>query len=302
MSGRLCIVCADAEFSRAATASASGLDREVQEVGLDAARRGVAARVRMDRQEQIRAFAVRDRGPLLERHEHVGVARHHDLHARLLLEQLLQPQRDVERQFRLVDAVALRARIVAAVAGVDDDARHAQPELPRERELAVRVRRRRPPAAMPAATARRQRAACASGRGVRRLGAGVAAIGAGGGVVARGTPARPTASDRRTRAASTGSAAAQRRGGAGVRRRGAARPLEIDHQPIRVVERIDAVARPPPACPRRPASCSADGARAGLPAPRRRRTSASRPAAMPTGLRVLQIEEHPPRVARAASW
>ena len=34
----------------------------------------------------------------------------HDFDAGLLLEQLLQPQRDVERQLRLVDAVAVRAR------------------------------------------------------------------------------------------------------------------------------------------------------------------------------------------------
>ena len=109
ISGRLCIVWPDAAFSRAATASASGFDGEVQEVGLDAAGLRVAARVGVDREEQIRAFAVGDRGPLLERNEDVGVAGHDHLDAGLLLEQLLQPQRDVEHQLRLVDAVA-RAR------------------------------------------------------------------------------------------------------------------------------------------------------------------------------------------------
>ena len=79
----------EAEFSRAATASASGFDGEVEEVGLDPARLGVAAGVGVDRQEEVGAFAVGDRGALLERDEDVGVARHHDFDAGLILQQLL---------------------------------------------------------------------------------------------------------------------------------------------------------------------------------------------------------------------
>ena len=83
----------------------------------------------MNRQEEIRPFAVGDRRALLERDEDVGVARHHDLDARLLLQQLLDAQRDVERELGFGDAVAVRAGIVAAVARVDHDARDAEAEL-----------------------------------------------------------------------------------------------------------------------------------------------------------------------------
>ena len=55
-------------------------------------------------------FPVGDRGALLERNEDVGVARHHHFHAGLVVEQLAQPQRDVQHQLGLVDAVAVRAR------------------------------------------------------------------------------------------------------------------------------------------------------------------------------------------------
>ena len=70
------------------------------------------------------------------------VARHHHLHAWLLLEQLLQPLRHVEHELRFVDAVAADAGIMPAVTGVDDDAIDAEAELSRERELTVGVRER----------------------------------------------------------------------------------------------------------------------------------------------------------------
>ena len=83
----------------------------------------------MDRQEQVRTLAIRDRGPLLERDEHIRAACHHDLNSRLLLQQARQALGDIQRQLRLREAVALRPGIVATVPGVDDDARHAEPEL-----------------------------------------------------------------------------------------------------------------------------------------------------------------------------
>ena len=121
------------------------------------------------------------------------VARHHDLDAGLLLEQLLQPQRDVEHELRFVDAVAVRAGIVAAVAGVDDDARDAEPELPRERELAVRVgeRHRR----RGERDVRRRQRAAGDGRRLHRRSAAAAvgaAVGAAGNGDGGGT-ARPAA-------------------------------------------------------------------------------------------------------------
>ena len=72
--GQRAIACPDAAFSRAATAAASVV-REVQEVGLDAARLRVRAGVRVNREEEVRAFAVRDRRPLLQRDELVGPPR-----------------------------------------------------------------------------------------------------------------------------------------------------------------------------------------------------------------------------------
>ena len=79
-------------------------------------RRRLPARVGVNREKQIRALAVGDRRALLERDEVVRAAREDDVESRLCLEQLLQPQRDVEHELGLVDAVGLRARIVAAVA------------------------------------------------------------------------------------------------------------------------------------------------------------------------------------------
>ena len=105
----------------------------------------------------------------------------HDLDARLLSEQLAEPQRDVERQFGLVEPVRLRAGIVPAVPGVDDDARDAEPELARQRELAVAFG---PTGQLPApmsAVSRRVRAGAMSastariGRGSRDASASAAA-------------------------------------------------------------------------------------------------------------------------------
>ena len=64
------------------------------------------------------------------------------------LKQLLESKRDVEHELGLRDAFALRARIVTAVSGIDDDPRNTQSELTRHRESARhipgrRVRRRR---------------------------------------------------------------------------------------------------------------------------------------------------------------
>ncbi len=60
-------------------------------------------------------------------------------------------QRDVEHELGFVDAVGARAWIVAAVSGVDDDARDAEAELPGEGIVAAA--RRRPAGAGFAATA-----------------------------------------------------------------------------------------------------------------------------------------------------
>ncbi len=58
-----------------------------------------------------------------------GAAGQHDFDARLLLQQLLEPQRDIERQVGFVEAARLRTGVVAAVPGIDHDARDAETEL-----------------------------------------------------------------------------------------------------------------------------------------------------------------------------
>src|SRR5439155_21300591 len=59
----------------------------------------------------------------------VRSSRQNDLCPRHLLEELLDAERDVQDQFRLVDRFTLGPRIVAAMARIDHDARDAQSEL-----------------------------------------------------------------------------------------------------------------------------------------------------------------------------
>ena len=143
----------------------------------------------------------------------------------------------------------LRAGIVAAVAGVDHDARDAESELARQREAA----RGRSQRAWPAAAGRPRRigggdgdAGARSGRRRwRRSTAG--ALGADGATPSDALPCgagcRP-ARGHRTRAA----LARRYRGGTGAHRRWrgrAGRALEVDDDAVRVVERVDAVAPAP---------------------------------------------------------
>ena len=99
-------------------------------------------RSRVNRQEQVRGFAVGDRRARRQRHEVVGAPCQDHVPPWLLLQQLLEAQRDVEHQLGLGHAVAHGAGIVPAVAGVDHDARDAEAELARDREAAGHVGRR----------------------------------------------------------------------------------------------------------------------------------------------------------------
>src|SRR4030095_6809377 len=86
ISGRLCILPPDVEFSRAATASASGFAAEVRrDVWRGAARFRVAARMGVNRKKKIRTWLVGYRRPLFERHEDIGATRHRHFHGPLLL-------------------------------------------------------------------------------------------------------------------------------------------------------------------------------------------------------------------------
>ena len=84
MSGRLRIVRDAAGVLARGDGFRLRIRREVQEVGLDAARRGAGAGVGVDREEQVGACAVGDRGPLLERNEGVGATRHDHFDAGVL--------------------------------------------------------------------------------------------------------------------------------------------------------------------------------------------------------------------------
>ena len=109
--------------------SGSSLSVEVEHERLDGLRRLAAARVGVNRQEEIGVLPVGDARPLLEFDERVGPARHHDVDARLLLQQLLQTQGHVQHEFRFTDLLAERSGIVPAMASVDDDARDAEAQL-----------------------------------------------------------------------------------------------------------------------------------------------------------------------------
>ena len=105
ISGRLCMARLDAGVLARGDRFGVRIGGEVQEVGFDPLRLRVAAGVGVNRQKQVGPFAIGDRGSLLERNEHVGVARQHDLDARLLLSSRLNRERDVERELRFADTV-----------------------------------------------------------------------------------------------------------------------------------------------------------------------------------------------------
>ena len=86
----------------------------------------------MNGEEEIRAFTIGDRRALFQRNELVTLPREHDLDTRLILQELLQPEGHIEHQFRFGDPVCLRAWIVPAVPGVDDNPRDSEAQLPGE--------------------------------------------------------------------------------------------------------------------------------------------------------------------------
>ena len=76
---------------------------------------------------------VRDGGALLEGDEDVGGAGEQHLGTQLLADEALEAERDVEHEVLLLQtAAADGAGVVAAVAGVDDDAARPEAQLPGE--------------------------------------------------------------------------------------------------------------------------------------------------------------------------
>ena len=123
-------------FSRAAVCIERTVRGEIEEIGLDAAEIAGVARVAVQREEEIAARGVRERRALLERQVDVPVAGENRLVARRL-QQVAHAQREIERHVLFLEAAdADRPGVVRAVAGVDDHAAHAQPELSRQRRLA----------------------------------------------------------------------------------------------------------------------------------------------------------------------
>ena len=95
-----------------------GLEREV--VRLGALGRGRARRVGVDREKEVRLLVVRDRGPVVERQQQVGVARQDGAAGERLRQRRDDPLRDLERGVLLEEpARPDRSGFRAAVAGVD---------------------------------------------------------------------------------------------------------------------------------------------------------------------------------------
>jgi len=86
----------------------------------------------VDREKQVGFLPVGNRGPLFERDVDVLAPGQDHLQPRLLLQQLLESQRDIQCQFSFVEPFYLRAWIMPPVSRVDHDARHAQSELARD--------------------------------------------------------------------------------------------------------------------------------------------------------------------------
>ena len=100
---------------------------EVQIVGLDAAGRRVGAGIGVDRNEQIGLVLVGDGGPGFQRDEGVIVAGEDDVGSQASLQQAAQPQRDVQHQVLLHQAVGADGpSVVPAMPGVHHDAADLQ--------------------------------------------------------------------------------------------------------------------------------------------------------------------------------
>jgi hypothetical protein len=96
--------------------------RVVQIIRLDAGRARVAARVRVDRDEEVRALPVRALGAITELERGIVVAREDRLGAEPLAQVAGEPLRHRQRD-DLLDDESMRAGIAAPVAGIDHDAR-----------------------------------------------------------------------------------------------------------------------------------------------------------------------------------
>ena len=132
-----------AAFSRAATAAASALRREVEEVGLDAAPpAGCGWRWRGSRGTGRRrarlAIAVRSSSGT-----NVSVRRVSTTSMPASAARIFSTRSATSSTTSASVVFVPGARILAAVARVDDDARDAEPELPRDREAAGAVLGRR---------------------------------------------------------------------------------------------------------------------------------------------------------------
>src|SRR5581483_986551 len=93
----------------------------VEVIRLDAAGVRIRTRVYMERDEKIGRFRVGDRRPLFERNEAIVLPREHHFYAQRF-ELLAELLRNAEHDVFFGDAVdADRARVLAAVAGIEDD-------------------------------------------------------------------------------------------------------------------------------------------------------------------------------------
>jgi len=114
-----------------------GLLGEVEVVGFDAAGGGIGRGVGVDGEEEVGLGLVGDGGAGLKRDKGIVGAGVDDLGAELLVEQRTEAEGDVEDDIFFLQAVdAEGSGVVAAVAGVDDDAVDFEAEGADERGLA----------------------------------------------------------------------------------------------------------------------------------------------------------------------
>ena len=112
---------------------------EVEIVGLDTTSAPVPRGVCVDGEEQVGTHSVGQLGAGAERHVGVAATRQDDFDSGLGRKTRLEAQGHVEDERRLGQLASPRAGVVAPVPRVDDDPRHAEPELTSKRKVPAGV-------------------------------------------------------------------------------------------------------------------------------------------------------------------
>jgi hypothetical protein len=98
----------------------------------------ITAGVDVDREKQISVLAIGNCGSLLERDIDVGASREDDIET-VVPQQLFEAQCHIQREIGFIQSFRLRAGIVAAVTGIDDDPSDTEAKLAGQGKPACRV-------------------------------------------------------------------------------------------------------------------------------------------------------------------